>query len=192
MPRPFAERRVLRSPAAGLYKPAGVPAQDLEEIPLGLDELEALRLADYEGLYQEDAAKRMNISRATFGRIVEAAPEVEVEPLWPLLLESAAVVLEVDAGVVVIAGIVVKPDVSVCDGWQASVNYDYQSAMRWYRDQPIEGYHQLGVRIAQHFKLGANPVVAEWVGANLLGPISDYLPDQSWDRVVFFRLSIAH
>ena len=49
--------------------------------------------------------------------VVDAAPEVEVEPLWPLLLlESAAVVLEVDAGVVVIAGIVVKPDVSVCDG----------------------------------------------------------------------------
>ena len=49
--------------------------------------------------------------------IVEAALEVEVEPLWPLLLlESAAVVLEVDAGVVVITGIVVKPDVSVCDG----------------------------------------------------------------------------
>jgi hypothetical protein len=48
--------------------------------------------------------------------VVEAAPEVEVEPLWPLLLESAAVVLEVDAGVVVITGIVVKPDVSVCDG----------------------------------------------------------------------------
>ncbi len=62
--------------------------------------------------------------------VVDAAPEVEVEPLWPLLLlesaavvlESAAVVLEVDAGVVVIAGIVVKPDVSVCAGWQASVS----------------------------------------------------------------------
>ena len=55
--------------------------------------------------------------------VVDAAPEVEVEPLWPLLLlESAAVVLEVDAVEVVIAGIVVKPDVSVCDGWQASVS----------------------------------------------------------------------
>ena len=73
MPRPFAERRVLRSPAAGLYKPAGVPAQDLEEVALGLDELEALRLADYEGLYQEAAALRMGVSRQTFGRIVEAA-----------------------------------------------------------------------------------------------------------------------
>ena len=55
--------------------------------------------------------------------VVDAAPEVEVEPLWPLLLlESAAVVLEVDAGVVVITGVVVKPDVSVCDGWHASAS----------------------------------------------------------------------
>lgn len=53
---------------------------------------------------------------------VDAAPEVEVVLLWPLLLLSAAVVLEVDAGMVVITGIVVKPDVSVCDGWQASVS----------------------------------------------------------------------
>ena len=52
--------------------------------------------------------------------VVDAAPEVDVELLWPLLLLSPAVVLEVDAGVVVIAGIVVKPEVSVCDGWQAS------------------------------------------------------------------------
>ena len=53
--------------------------------------------------------------------VVDAAPEVE--PLWPPpLLESAAVVLEVDAVEVVITGIVVKPDVSVCDGWQASVS----------------------------------------------------------------------
>lgn len=56
--------------------------------------------------------------------VVDAAPEVEmVEPPWPpLLLESLAVELEVDAGVVVIAGIVVKPDVSPCDGWQASTS----------------------------------------------------------------------
>lgn len=56
--------------------------------------------------------------------VVEAAPEVEVvEPPWPpLLLESLAVELDVDAGVVVIAGIVVKPEVSPCDGWQASTS----------------------------------------------------------------------
>jgi predicted DNA-binding protein (UPF0251 family) len=45
----------------------------LEEVALSVDELEALRLADLEGLYQDDAAARMAVSRATFGRIVEAA-----------------------------------------------------------------------------------------------------------------------
>ncbi|OPX94719.1 MAG: hypothetical protein A4E62_02823 [Syntrophorhabdus sp. PtaU1.Bin002] len=45
----------------------------LEQIGLGLDELEALRLADLEGLYQEEAAARMNVSRPTFGRIINEA-----------------------------------------------------------------------------------------------------------------------
>ena len=45
----------------------------LEEVELSLDELEALRLADLEGLYQEEAAARMGVSRPTFARIVEAA-----------------------------------------------------------------------------------------------------------------------
>ena len=38
-----------------------------------VDEYEAIRLADYEQLYQEEAAGKMNISRQTFGRIIEAA-----------------------------------------------------------------------------------------------------------------------
>ena len=45
----------------------------LEEVELTIDELEALRLADLEGLYQEEAAARMEVSRATFARIVETA-----------------------------------------------------------------------------------------------------------------------
>jgi len=44
-----------------------------EEMLLTLDEYESLRLADLEGLYQEQAASRMNVSRQTFGRIIEAA-----------------------------------------------------------------------------------------------------------------------
>lgn len=40
---------------------------------MSLDEFEALRLADLEGLYQEQAAEQMGVSRATFGRIVVAA-----------------------------------------------------------------------------------------------------------------------
>lgn len=45
----------------------------LDEVELTLDELEAIRLADYQGLYHEEAAGRMNISRPTFGRILEEA-----------------------------------------------------------------------------------------------------------------------
>ena len=45
----------------------------LEEVNLTLDELEAIRLADLRGLYQEDAAKKMNVSRQTFGNIINSA-----------------------------------------------------------------------------------------------------------------------
>ncbi len=40
---------------------------------LTLDEFEAVRLADFLGLYQEDGARNMNISRQTFGRIIDSA-----------------------------------------------------------------------------------------------------------------------
>lgn len=73
MPRPVCPRRVAHTPAATLFKPAGVPMSVLEEVELSLDELESLRLADLEGLYQEAAAERMGVSRPTFARIVEAA-----------------------------------------------------------------------------------------------------------------------
>jgi len=54
---------------------------DLEEISLNLDELEALRLADYEGQYHETAAREMKVSRATFGRIVKEARRKVAEAL---------------------------------------------------------------------------------------------------------------
>ena len=47
--------------------------ESLEEVNLTLDELEALRLADWQGLYQKDAAKKMEISRQTFGNIINTA-----------------------------------------------------------------------------------------------------------------------
>ena len=46
-----------------------------------MDEFEAIRLADLEGLYQEDAADRMGISRQTFGRIVASAHAKVAEAL---------------------------------------------------------------------------------------------------------------
>lgn len=73
MPRPQRCRQIGALPPNAVFKPAGVPARDLAEITLTVDEFEALRLADYEGLYQEQAAERMGVSRQTFGRIVESA-----------------------------------------------------------------------------------------------------------------------
>jgi uncharacterized protein len=46
---------------------------NLKEILINLDELEAMRLADYEGLYHEKAALKMSVSRPTFGRILGEA-----------------------------------------------------------------------------------------------------------------------
>ncbi|HID76319.1 MAG TPA: DUF134 domain-containing protein [Planctomycetaceae bacterium] len=73
MVRPKRCRRVAGWPQFTWFKPAGVPARTLREVELTVDEYEAMRLADYEGLYQEEAAERMGISRQTFGRIVESA-----------------------------------------------------------------------------------------------------------------------
>ena len=73
MPRPPCPRTVSGWPTAPVFKPAGVPLRELDEVVMTLDELEALRLADLDGVYQEEAARRMTVSRPTFSRIVEAA-----------------------------------------------------------------------------------------------------------------------
>ena len=73
MPRPCRCRRIRCSPNKNYFKPRGIPVDMLEEINLTLDELEAIRLADFDGLYQEDAAKKMDISRQTFGNIINSA-----------------------------------------------------------------------------------------------------------------------
>lgn len=73
MPRPRRCRSVGFEPNTTYFKPRGIPLSNLDEVILTVDETEAIRLADYEGLYQEEAAQRMNVSRQTFGRIVSSA-----------------------------------------------------------------------------------------------------------------------
>ena len=73
MPRPCRCRRIRCKPDTNYFKPRGIPLDVLEEINLTLDELEAIRLADLGELYQEDAAKKMNVSRQTFGNIINSA-----------------------------------------------------------------------------------------------------------------------
>ena len=71
MPRPPIERAVGGVPRVTLFKPAGVPTRDLEQLPLAIDELEAIRLVDLEGLSHEQAAAAMGVSRQTVGRVLE-------------------------------------------------------------------------------------------------------------------------
>ncbi len=73
MPRPKCCRYIGAMPGKTFFKPEGAAPSSFEAVLLTLDEYEAIRLADLEGLYQEQAATRMNVSRQTFGRIVEAA-----------------------------------------------------------------------------------------------------------------------
>jgi predicted DNA-binding protein (UPF0251 family) len=73
MPRPRCYRRVAGRPTAAVFKPIGTPVTRLEETVMTLDEFEAIRLADLGGLYQEQAAEEMGISRSTFSRLVESA-----------------------------------------------------------------------------------------------------------------------
>ena len=73
MPRPRKRRRLSRLPQPAIYKPAGVPLDGLRQVLLLAEELEALRLADVEGLSQSQAAEQMGISRSTFQRMLERA-----------------------------------------------------------------------------------------------------------------------
>ncbi len=81
MPRPPIERAVGSVPRFTLFKPAGVPARELEQLRLAVDELEAIRLVDLEGLSHEQAAEVMGISRQTVGRVLERARAKVAEAL---------------------------------------------------------------------------------------------------------------
>ncbi len=73
MSRPVKCRRVDALPGITYLKPAGIQLRDLQEICLSIEEIEAVRLKDLEGLEQEQGAERMNISRPTFQRILSSA-----------------------------------------------------------------------------------------------------------------------
>lgn len=66
-------RRVGSIPLATYFKPSGIPVDKLEEVRLLVEEAEAIRLNDLLGLEQETCAQKMNISRSTFSRLLNAA-----------------------------------------------------------------------------------------------------------------------
>jgi predicted DNA-binding protein (UPF0251 family) len=71
--RPKCMRNVAEVPEVDYFKPRGIPLIELEETELKVEELEALRLIDYEGLEQETAAEQMGVSRRTLARELKSA-----------------------------------------------------------------------------------------------------------------------
>ena len=73
MPRPRRCRKIRFNPNITYFKPQGVPMRFLEIISLSLEEVEALRLKNIEGLEQKECAKKMNTSQSTFQKILSSA-----------------------------------------------------------------------------------------------------------------------
>ena len=74
-------RCIRFDPEHTCFKPCGVRGRGLQTIELRADEFEALRLMDYEGLYQQECAARMEISRTTLSRTVASARRKVVDVL---------------------------------------------------------------------------------------------------------------
>ena len=90
MPRPKKERRCRLQMCGRAFKPTGTPLAELRRIRLHDDELEALRLCDLEGLFQEQAGERMGVSRGTVQRILTSARRKVAEAL----VKGAALVFD--------------------------------------------------------------------------------------------------
>ena len=89
-PRRKRYRRISAPPSIKGYKPIGIPRKQIGEIIMLYEEYEALKLADYENLTQEEAAKRMDISRPTFTRIYDRCRK----KLAKAFIEGQAIIIE--------------------------------------------------------------------------------------------------
>lgn len=91
MGRRKKKRMLQQEPGSQYYKPQGIPMRMLKDVTLTHDGLEALRLADGEGLSQAEAATLMDVSRPTFGRILGEARKVVAQALangWAIRVDG--------------------------------------------------------------------------------------------------------
>jgi len=75
MVRPIRCRRIFSNPRITYFKPAGVLLRNMENSILTRDELESIRLIDFEKVGQNKAGKEMKISQPTLSRILKSARE---------------------------------------------------------------------------------------------------------------------
>jgi predicted DNA-binding protein (UPF0251 family) len=73
MSRPKSNRIVFEPPLYKVFVPMDTEVLPPEKVKISLDEFEAVRLADYNGLTHEEASEAMEISRSTFTRLIEKA-----------------------------------------------------------------------------------------------------------------------
>lgn len=81
MPRPRKPRFVQGHPIVSTFVPDRIPPWGREVTILPVEGLEAIKLSDFQGMDQETAAKMMNVSRQTFGRILADARAVVADAL---------------------------------------------------------------------------------------------------------------
>ncbi|MFW5994413.1 MAG: DUF134 domain-containing protein [Halanaerobiaceae bacterium] len=81
MPRPPKIRKIQSKPERTYFKPPGIPMKELEELVISFEEMETLRLSDYQGLSQQEGADKMEVSRPTYQRILVTARKKVAEAL---------------------------------------------------------------------------------------------------------------
>jgi len=81
MPRPRKLRFVQGRPIVDAFIPNSVPPWGKDEVILSVEGFEAIRLNDFQGFDQEGAARMMNVSRQTFGRILSEARGIVADAL---------------------------------------------------------------------------------------------------------------
>lgn len=81
MPRPRKIRFVQGRPIVDAFVPNRLPPWGKEEVFLPIEGFETIRMSDFQGLDQETAARMMNVSRQTFGRILTEARSIVADAL---------------------------------------------------------------------------------------------------------------
>ncbi|MDD4281114.1 MAG: DUF134 domain-containing protein [Candidatus Methanofastidiosa archaeon] len=90
MARPKIYRHICYNPEVYYFKPRGIPIKELEEVALHAEELEAIRLKDYEKKSQKEASEMLRVSQPTFHRIYTSARE----KIAKALIEGHAISIE--------------------------------------------------------------------------------------------------